>query len=55
MWFIKAVFIFFLGLFAIKRIFDIGDTGEKRDLKTEILYIIEVILTMAGVVLLFRI
>ena len=39
MWFIKAVFIFFLGLFAIKRIFDIGDTGEKRDLKTEILYI----------------
>lgn len=55
MWFIQTIFIFFLGLFAVKRIFDVGDTKEKRDLKTEILYIVEVILAIVGIILLFKI
>lgn len=55
MWLIKTVFIFFLGLLVVKRILDIGDTEEKRDFKTEVLYIVEVIVAISGIVLLFKV
>lgn len=55
MGFVKAVIIFFLGLFMIGRFAELGGTKEKRDLKTEILYIIEIALCIAGIVWLFKI
>lgn len=52
---VKAVIIFFLGLFMISRFAELGGTKEKRDLKTEILYIIEIALSIAGIIWLFKV
>ena len=55
MWFINTVIIFFLLLFMLGRFADLQSTKEKRDFKTEILYIAEVILCIIGVIWLFYI
>lgn len=54
MWFIKTIIIFFLILFIIGRFADLQSSKEKRDFKTEILYIAEVILCIVGVVWMFN-
>ncbi len=54
MWLIKTVVIFFLGFFMLERIAELGGTKEKRDLKTEILYIIEIVLCIVGMVWMFN-
>ena len=54
MWFIKTIIIFFLVLFIIGRFADLQSSKEKRDFKTEILYIAEVISCIVGVVWMFN-
>lgn len=52
---IKAVFIFFVGILAIKRILDIGDTNNDRTAAKELMYCVEVALCIGAVIFLFKI
>lgn len=54
MWLIKAIVIFFLGFFMMGRLAELGSSKEKRDFKTEILYIAEVVLCIVGIVWMFN-